>query len=89
MLRITDWRGAFWVLTSAAILLTGAAAGWLPRALETARRHTGGFGASLRSVLALTGRAFGGYLPTSGFVALFAYVSASLFIIQMLYGASA
>ncbi|GAA3750367.1 multidrug effflux MFS transporter [Streptomyces tremellae] len=91
MLRFTDWRGIFVVITVVGALLTLVAWKWLHETLPPERRHGGGVGAALRTMRGLLGdRAFSGYLLTGtlAFTALFAYVSASPFVMQVIYGAS-
>ncbi|MCA1223167.1 multidrug effflux MFS transporter [Streptomyces sp. 8L] len=91
MLRFTDWRGIFVVITVVGTLLTLVAAKWLHETLPPERRHGGGVGTALRTMRGLLGdRAFSGYLLTGtlAFTALFAYVSASPFVMQVIYGAS-
>ncbi|NGN63253.1 Bcr/CflA family multidrug efflux MFS transporter [Streptomyces sp. A7024] len=92
VLQFTDWRGIFWVLVVVGVLLTAVVARWLPETLDPARRHTGGFTATLKTLRdLLADRVFSGYVIAGSlaFAALFAYVSASSFVIQELYGASA
>ncbi|MGW5660970.1 multidrug effflux MFS transporter [Streptomyces sp. NPDC003758] len=92
ILRVTDWRGVFVVLTLVGIALTALVWVRLPETLEPAGRHGGGgVGAALRSMgTLLADRVFTGYTIAGGFAfaALFAYVSASPFVIQEIYGAS-
>ncbi|MFF3512935.1 multidrug effflux MFS transporter [Streptomyces sp. NPDC002573] len=91
ILRFTDWRGVFVVLTAVGIALTALVWTRLPETLPRDRRHGGGAGAALGSLRGLlTDRAFTGYTLAGGcaFAALFAYVSASPFVIQEIYGAS-
>ena len=81
ILRVTDWRGVFVVLTAVGIALTVLVVGaGCPRPCRRPSRHAGGVGEALRSMRALLAdRAFTGYLLTGGFAfaALFAYISAS------------
>ncbi|MGW1156927.1 multidrug effflux MFS transporter [Streptomyces sp. NPDC002519] len=91
ILRFTDWRGVFVVLTAVGIALAALVWTRLPETLPPGRRHGGGAGAALGSLRALLAdRAFTGYTLAGGFAfaALFAYVSASPFVIQEIYGAS-
>lgn len=91
ILRITDWRGVFVVLTGVGLLLTALVWAKLPETLAPADRHGGGVGETLASMrLLLADRAFTGYTLTGGFTfaALFAYVAASPFVVQEIYGAS-
>ncbi|MEV6291041.1 multidrug effflux MFS transporter [Streptomyces sp. NPDC051896] len=91
ILRVTDWRGVFVVLTVVGVLL--AALVWLrlPETLPPAERHDGGVHAALRAMRGLLADLpFSGYMLAGGFAfaALFAYISASPFVIQEIYGAS-
>ncbi|WP_328496696.1 Bcr/CflA family multidrug efflux MFS transporter [Streptomyces sp. NBC_00414] len=91
VLRITDWRGVFYVLTVIGIVLTAVVWRLLPETLAPERRHSGGTAEALRTMRGLLAdRVFTGYMLTGGFAfaALFAYISASPFVIQEIYGAS-
>jgi DHA1 family bicyclomycin/chloramphenicol resistance-like MFS transporter len=91
ILRVTDWRGVFAVLTVIGVLIGVLVWTRLPETLAPAERHSGGVGEALRSMRGLLAdRSFTGYMLTGGFAfaALFAYISASPFVIQEIYGAS-
>ncbi|MEU6686454.1 multidrug effflux MFS transporter [Streptomyces sp. NPDC046832] len=91
VLRVTDWRGVFVVLTVIGVLIGVLVWTRLPETLEPAERHSGGVGEALRAMRGLLAdRAFAGYMLTGGFAfaALFAYISASPFVIQEIHGAS-
>ncbi|MFE9570914.1 multidrug effflux MFS transporter [Streptomyces sp. NPDC006692] len=91
VLRLTDWRGVFAVLTVIGVLLTAVVWKWLHETLPVDRRHSGGVGEALRTMGGLLGdRVFTGYLLAGGlaFAALFAYISASPYVVQEIYGAS-
>ncbi|WHM38945.1 multidrug effflux MFS transporter [Streptomyces sp. BPTC-684] len=91
VLRLTDWRGVFVVLTAVGLLLTLFVWRCLDETLPPERRHEGGVGEALRTMGALLkDRVFTGYVLAGGlaFAALFAYISASPFVIQEIYGAS-
>ncbi|MEU4082283.1 Bcr/CflA family drug resistance efflux transporter [Streptomyces venezuelae] len=91
ILRITDWRGVFHVLTVIGVLLTLVVWRFLGETLPPERRHEGGVGQALRTMRGLLAdRVFAGYMLTGGlaFAALFAYISASPFVVQEIYGAS-
>ncbi|MGP4087188.1 multidrug effflux MFS transporter [Streptomyces sp. KR55] len=91
ILRVTDWRGVFVVLTAVGVLLAGVVWFRLPETLPPAERHRGGVGEALHSMRRLLADLpFTGYMLAGGFAfaALFAYVSASPFVIQEIYGAS-
>ncbi|MFG3505820.1 multidrug effflux MFS transporter [Streptomyces sp. NPDC047821] len=91
ILRVTDWRGVFYALTLVGVLLTFVVWKWLGETLPPARRHGGGVGEALRTMRGLLAdRVFSGYMLAGGlaFAALFAYISASPFVVQEIYGAS-
>ncbi|WP_093878887.1 Bcr/CflA family multidrug efflux MFS transporter [Streptomyces sp. TLI_105] len=91
ILRLTDWRGVFHVLTAIGVLLTLVVWRFLHETLPPERRHEGGVGQALRTMRGLLAdRVFTGYMLTGGlaFAALFAYISASPFVVQEIYGAS-
>ncbi|MFE7115727.1 multidrug effflux MFS transporter [Streptomyces sp. NPDC057654] len=91
ILRLTDWRGVFVLLTVIGILLTLVVWRWLHETLPPERRHAGGLGDALRTMRSLLAdRVFAGYTLAGGlaFGALFAYISASPFVVQDIYGAS-
>ncbi|MDJ0466495.1 Bcr/CflA family multidrug efflux MFS transporter [Streptomyces sp. H27-C3] len=91
VLRLTDWRGIFVVLTVIGVLLTLVVWKWLHETLPPERRHEGGVKVALRTMRGLlVDQVFTGYVLAGGlaFAALFAYISASPFVIQEIYGAS-
>ncbi|MFR0352230.1 multidrug effflux MFS transporter [Streptomyces sediminimaris] len=91
ILRVTDWRGVFVVLTLVGTALTGLVWAKLPETLAAPERHGGGVGEALRAMRRLLAdRPFTGFMLAGGFAfaALFAYISASPFVIQEIYGAS-
>ncbi|MFD3648211.1 multidrug effflux MFS transporter [Streptomyces cyaneofuscatus] len=91
VMRFTDWRGIFVVLTGVGIVLTLVVWKWLHETLPSGSRHTGGVGEALRTMRGLLAdRVFAGYMITGGlaFAVLFAYISASPFVVQEIYGAS-
>ncbi|MGW0880424.1 multidrug effflux MFS transporter [Streptomyces sp. NPDC002671] len=91
ILRVTDWRGVFVVLTLIGAALAATAWLRLPETLPPADRHGGGVAAALRTMRGLLADPpFTGYLLAGGFAfaALFAYLSASPYVIQEIYGAS-
>lgn len=91
LLRVTDWRGVFVALTGIGLVITVCAALWLKETLPPARRHSGGFRETLRTMRGLLrDRRFIGYVLTGGFAcaALFAYIAGSPFVVQDVYGAS-
>ncbi|WCD86170.1 Bicyclomycin resistance protein [Streptomyces xanthophaeus] len=91
VLRFSDWRGVFVVLTGVGALLTLLVWRRLDETLPPERRHTGGVGTALRTMRGLLGdRVFAGYTLAGGFAfaVLFSYIAASPFVIQEIYGAS-
>jgi DHA1 family bicyclomycin/chloramphenicol resistance-like MFS transporter len=91
ILRVTDWRGVFVVLTFVGAALAVLVRTRLPETLAPADRHVGGTGEALRSMRRLLADLpFTGYMLTGGFTfaALFAYISASPFVVQEIYGAT-
>ncbi|MDK1474035.1 multidrug effflux MFS transporter [Streptomyces sp. 549] len=91
VLRFTDWRGVFLILAAMGLLLTLVTLRWLPETLDPADRHSGGIPVALRAMRELLAdRVFTGYLLAGAltFAALFAYVAASPFVVQEIYGAS-
>ncbi|MET9855094.1 Bcr/CflA family multidrug efflux MFS transporter [Streptomyces sp. NPDC006450] len=92
VMRFADWRGVFVVLTVVGALLTLLVWRKLGETLPPERRQTGGVGAALRTMRGLLAdRVFAGYTLAGGFAfaTLFAYISASPFVVQEIYGASA
>jgi DHA1 family bicyclomycin/chloramphenicol resistance-like MFS transporter len=91
ILRLTSWRGVFVVLTVFGVLLLVATAVALPEPLPVERRRPGRVGASLRTYAGLLAdRSFLGYALSGGlmFAGMFAYISASSFVLQDVYGLS-
>lgn len=91
VLRFTDWRGIFAVLTVVGVGLTFVVWKWLHETLPPQDRHTGGIGDALRTMHGLLAdRVFTGYMIAGSlaFATLFSYVSASPFVMQEIYGAS-
>ncbi|MFJ6661025.1 multidrug effflux MFS transporter [Streptomyces sp. NPDC091377] len=92
ILRGTDWRGVFLVLTVVGVLLALVVSARLPETLAPADRHAGGVGQALRAMRGLLADPpFAGYMLAGGFAfaSLFAYIAASPFVVQEIYGASA
>jgi DHA1 family bicyclomycin/chloramphenicol resistance-like MFS transporter len=91
ILQLTGWRMTFWTLAALGILMTLCALFVVPESLPPAKRHAGGlreFGHAARTVL--SNRRFVGYVvvASSAFIALFAYVATSAFILQNMNGLS-
>ncbi|GHF33135.1 Bcr/CflA family drug resistance efflux transporter [Streptomyces morookaense] len=91
VLRLTDWRGVFVVLTVVGALLCLVVWRGIPETLPPEQRHDGGVVQALQTMRGLLAdRVFTGYMLAGGFsfAALFAYISASPFVIQDIYHAS-
>lgn len=91
ILRLTSWRGVFVVLTVFGALLLLATVLALPEPLPPERRSPNRLVATLRGYAKLLAdRSFFGYALAAAltFASLFAYISASSFVLQDLYGLS-
>jgi DHA1 family bicyclomycin/chloramphenicol resistance-like MFS transporter len=91
VLRVTSWRGVFLVLAVFSALLLLATALAMPESLPPGRRSSGRLGATLRTYgRLLADRSFLGYALAGAlmFGGLFAYISASSFVLQNSYGLS-
>jgi MFS transporter, DHA1 family, multidrug resistance protein len=91
ILQLTGWRTTFWTLAALGILMTLCALFVVPESLPREKRHSGGlaeFGRAAKYVL--SNRRFVGYVvvASSAFIALFAYVATSAFILQNMNGLS-
>ncbi|NKY51948.1 multidrug effflux MFS transporter [Nocardia vermiculata] len=85
------WRGIFWVLAGAGVLMVLGITMVIPETLPPERRHSGGLIALARNMRSVAGnRRFIGYTMTFmfGFGALFSYISASPFVAQDALGLS-
>lgn len=92
LLRFGSWRWVFVVLAVLGSLLLIAVVAWLPETLPAARRHPGNIPRTLRTFGSLCReRAFLGYLLAVGLSmgAMFAYISASPFVLQQMHDLSA
>ncbi|MFJ4470750.1 multidrug effflux MFS transporter [Streptomyces sp. NPDC089424] len=91
MLRVTDWRGVFVLLAVVGALLAGVVWFRLPETLPAKERHSGGVREALHAMRRLLADLpFTGFMLAGGFAfaALFAYIAASPFVVQEIYGAS-
>lgn len=91
LLGPVGWRGIFWVLAAASVVMLMGVLTLVPETLPAERRHGGGLTAlvgNLRYVV--TNRTYLGYAFTFafGFGALFSYISASPFVVQDVLGLS-
>ncbi len=85
----TGWRGVFWLLVVINLLVAVAVHRLIPETLPVAKRQSGGVAPMMRAVRGLLAdRAYTGF--TLGFIfsfsTMFAYVSASPYILQEHYG---
>jgi DHA1 family bicyclomycin/chloramphenicol resistance-like MFS transporter len=91
LLAIAPWEGIFVVLAGLGALLALAAVAGLPETLPPERRTEGGLAQALRTMARLLAdRAFVGFALAQGlaFGAVFAYVAATPFVLQEIYGLS-
>jgi DHA1 family bicyclomycin/chloramphenicol resistance-like MFS transporter len=92
LLHVTDWRGIFLALALIGGAVLSGAVAFVPESLPPARRDAGGL-AGVREafgVLARDRRYLGHSLASAlGFGALFAYISASPFVLERIHGLSA
>jgi MFS transporter, DHA1 family, multidrug resistance protein len=88
---VVGWRGIMWVLVAlTAVMVIGVLAA-VPESLPPQRRHRGGATAFLTTLrVVLTSRRFVGYglTVTLSFAGMFAYISASPFVLQNVLGLS-
>lgn len=85
------WRGVFWILSGLATVMLVGAAMVLTETLPPERRVRGGFGALLRDGRqVLLDRAYPWYVMAFGFgfATMFAFISASPFVMQHVLGLS-
>ena len=91
LLKVTSWEGIFVVLSIVSALIAVLAALGLRETLPAERRTTSGLRRTVRTMAALLrDHSFLGNALASGltFGALFAYISASSFVLQSIYGLS-
>jgi DHA1 family bicyclomycin/chloramphenicol resistance-like MFS transporter len=91
VLRWTEWRGVFVVLTVISVAIMTVTALALPETLPAERRRSGGLAGTVRDYRRLlTDRAYVGLILVTGLAmaALFAYVSGSSFVFQEEFGMS-
>jgi DHA1 family bicyclomycin/chloramphenicol resistance-like MFS transporter len=91
ILHVTSWRGIFVALAALVAALLVATLLWLDETLPAELRHPPGFAATFRSFAhLLADRRFVGYTLSGAlpFGALFAYVSASPFVLEDIHGLS-
>lgn len=89
--NLIGWRGVFWILSGLAIVMLAGAATVLTETLPPERRVRGGLGALLRDGRQVVfDRAYPGFVMTFGFgfATMFAFISASPFVMQHVLGLS-
>lgn len=89
---VAQWQAVFWLLTGFGLLMLACSVFVIPETLPKARRSQGGLGRIVRNaVTVVKDRRFTLYAMAFafGFGSLFAYVSASSFVIQNVMGYSA
>jgi DHA1 family bicyclomycin/chloramphenicol resistance-like MFS transporter len=92
ILQVTDWRGIFFVLAGAAVVLVGVALVGLRETLPVERRRSARVGATLRTYRSLlSDRTFVALVLVAGlsFSSLFVYVSGASFVLQEGFGLDA
>ncbi|MDV2477565.1 multidrug effflux MFS transporter [Rhodococcus zopfii] len=85
------WRSVFWVLTGLSLLMFACVVALVPETLPKEHRTTGGIAAMLRDARGiLRNRRYVGYTLAYGFSfgLMFAYMSASPFVLQNVHGLS-
>jgi MFS transporter, DHA1 family, multidrug resistance protein len=91
LLGPVGWRGIFWVLAGAGFVMVLGVLTLVPETLPVEKRRGGGLAALARNLRYVVGnRVYLGYALTFifGFGALFAYISASPFVVQNVLGLS-
>lgn len=91
ILQLSGWRTSFWVVAMLAAAMTVSVALLVPESLPLQRRHSGGLRAFDRAGReVLSHREYVGFVIVSAaaFVALFAYVATSAFILESMNGLS-
>lgn len=87
----SGWRLVFWVVAGLVALMLVGAAAWAPETLVADARTRGGVRATLATArVVLANRRYTGYVLTFcfSFAGLFAYISASPFVVQNILGLS-
>lgn len=91
LMGVIGWRGVFWILAGLAVAMFIGVVAVLTETHPKDRRHTGGVTAMLRDARSvLTNREYIGYTLAFafGFTVMFAYISASPFVLQNVLGLS-
>lgn len=85
------WRAVFWVLTALSLLMFACVAALVPETHPVERRSTGGIAAMMRDARGiLRNRRYVGFTLAYAFAfgVMFAYISASPFVLQNVHGLS-
>ncbi|MGX7725564.1 multidrug effflux MFS transporter [Rhodococcus pyridinivorans] len=85
------WRAVFWFLAALSLVMLAAIVFFLPESLPADRRSAGGLGGLASGIaVVVRDRTYLGYLlaHTFAFGVLFAYISASPFVMQKIHGLS-
>ncbi|MER5438421.1 multidrug effflux MFS transporter [Streptomyces sp. NPDC002790] len=91
IVAFASWRAVFWVQAALALLASVCTLVWVRESLPKSARARGGLSATFSAVReTLTSRTYVAYLLTFcfAFAALFAYISASPFVMQQVIGLS-
>jgi DHA1 family bicyclomycin/chloramphenicol resistance-like MFS transporter len=92
LLHVTDWRGLFYALAAASLVLLAVVAARLPETHPSHARQPAGAAVAGRAIATLLRtRPFVGYALALGLASavMISYISASAFVVQDVYGASA
>ncbi|MBM7416871.1 MULTISPECIES: multidrug effflux MFS transporter [Nocardiaceae] len=91
VIGLTGWRGVFWVLAGVSVLMLVGVLAVLPESHPAELRSTGGLSAMIADAReVLSNKRFLGYggAFAFGFGVMFAYISASPFVLQEVHGLS-
>ncbi|MBY6537120.1 multidrug effflux MFS transporter [Rhodococcus sp. BP-349] len=91
VIGLTGWRGVFWVLAGVSVLMFVGVLALLPESHPAELRSTGGLSAMIADAReVLSNKRFLGYAGAFafGFGVMFAYISASPFVLQEVHGLS-
>jgi MFS transporter, DHA1 family, multidrug resistance protein len=91
VLAVSSWRGIFVVLTVVGVGLLCVALRGVPETLPAPERHSGGLGATVRTLGRLASdRTFAPYCVSfaCSFGAMFAYISGGSYVIENVFGSS-
>nr|WP_051613572.1 multidrug effflux MFS transporter [Rhodococcus sp. UNC23MFCrub1.1] len=91
VIGLTGWRGVFWVLAGVSVLMFVGVLALLPESHPAELRSTGGLSAMIADAReVMSNKRFLGYAGAFafGFGVMFAYISASPFVLQEVHGLS-